>query len=68
MLSKETQNRILLLPIGSIFTLNGVVYKKMDGYYATKDYTENYYGYIKKVQFDELNIKYRANELTISSR
>ena len=68
MLSKETQRRILLLPIGSIFTLNRVVYKKMDGYYATKDYTENYYGYIKKVQFDELNIKYRANELTISSR
>ena len=42
MLSKETQNRILLMPIGSIFTLNGVVYKKMDGYYATKDYKENY--------------------------
>ena len=66
MLSKETQRRILLLPIGSMFTLNGVVYKKMDGYYATKEYTENYYGYIKKVQFDNLNIKYRANELTLS--
>lgn len=65
---KEIERRILLLPIGSIFTLNGVVYKKMDGYYATKDYKENYYGYIKKVQFDELNIKYRANELTLSQR
>jgi len=63
---KEIQRRILLMPIGSIFTLNGVVYKKMDGYYATQGYKENYEGYVKKVQFDDLNIKYRANKLTLS--
>lgn len=65
---KETQNRILLLPIGSIFTLNRVTYKKMDGYYATQGYKENHEGYVKKVQFDELNITIRANHLTISLR
>lgn len=68
MSKKEIEGRILLLPIGSIFTLNGVVYKKMDGYYATQGYKENYEGYVKKVQFDELNITIRANCLTVSLR
>ena len=68
MSKKEIERRILLLPIGSIFTLNRVVYKKMDGYYATQGYTENYEGYVKKVQFDELNITIRANCLTVSLR
>lgn len=64
---QQTQEQILLLPIGSFFTLNGVVYKKMDTYYATQGYKENYEGYVKKVQFDNLNIKYRANILTVSN-
>lgn len=62
----ETKRRIMLLPIGSIFTLNSVVYKKMETFYATQGYKENYEGYVKKVDFDKLNIKYRANILTIS--
>lgn len=66
MSKKETQELLMSLPIGSIFTLNGVSYKKMEGYYATKGYKENYEGYIKKVQFDELNITIRANVLTSS--
>ena len=66
MSKKEIERRILLLPIGSIFTLNGITYKKMDGYYATIGYRENYEGYVKKVQFDELNITIRTNCLTVS--
>ena len=65
---KEIERRILLLPIGSIFTLNGITYKKMDGYYATQGYKENYEGYVKKVQFEKLNITIRANHLTVSLR
>lgn len=65
MSKKEIERRILLLPIGSFFTLNGVTYKKMDGYYATQGRKENYEGYVKKVQFDELNITIRANVLTV---
>lgn len=68
MSKKEIERRILLLPIGSIFTLNGIVYKKMDGYYATQGYKENYEGYVKKVQFEKLNITIRANHLTVSLR
>ena len=63
---KEIQRRILLLPIGSIFTLNGISYKKMEGYYATKGYIEGQPGFVKKVQFNELNITIRANVLTSS--
>jgi hypothetical protein len=65
---KQTQKLLMMLPIGSIFTLNGVVYKKMDGYYATQGYKENYEGYVKKVPFDKLNITIRANCLTVSLR
>ena len=65
---KEIERRILVLPIGSIFTLNGITYKKMDGYYATQGYKENYEGYVKKVQFEKLNITIRANHLTVSLR
>lgn len=65
---KQTQELLMLLPIGSTFTLNGITYKKMDGYYATQGYKENYEGYVKKVQFDELNITIRANCLTVSLR
>lgn len=68
MSKKEIERRILLLPIGSIFTLNGITYKKMDGYYATTGYKENYESYVKKVQFDQLNITIRANVLTVSLR
>jgi hypothetical protein len=66
MTKQKTQEKIILLPIGSFFTLNGVVYKKMDNYYATKG-IKNFVGYIKKVKFNDLNIKNRANELTIST-
>lgn len=65
---KQTQELLMFLPIGSIFTLNGIVYKKMDGYYATQGYKENYEGYVKKVQFEKLNITIRANVLTVSLR
>jgi hypothetical protein len=65
---KQTQKLLMLLPIGSIFTLNGTTYKKMDGYYATIGYKENYEGYVKKVQFEKLNITIRANCLTVSLR
>lgn len=63
---EQTQELLMSLPIGSIFTLNGISYKKMEGYYATKGYIEGQPGFVKKVQFDELNITIRANVLTSS--
>lgn len=67
MTKKETQIKIISLPIGSFFALNGVVYKKMYNYYATKG-IKDLKGYIKKVKFNNLKIKDRANELIISTK
>ena len=63
---QQTQELLMSLPIGSIFTLNGVSYMKMEGYYATKGYIEGQPGFVKKVQLEDLNITIRANVLTSS--
>lgn len=61
---KFTEEIIISLPIGSIFTLNGIAYKKEEKAYAKSKITRQMRGVIERIKFEELNIKDTSNQIS----